>query len=159
MSNFTPGDRVPPWFKHLPFWKPAGRVYTTGHAKADALVVFRYERQGDVADWLNECYLSGENKEDIWIQLYCPLCFKGNSVAQPELSLKNNGPNPKKITLGREVRVKIDRAGLPEEIVNAFLFSVETPIGCAQCGTWKVIIKDGIAKDIGAVRSFEPLNG
>jgi hypothetical protein len=111
-----------------------------------------------MATWLNECYLSGEGARDIWIQLYCPLCFKGHDVPQVELSLKNNGPNPKHIELGRVVPIKIERAGIPDEVVDAYLFTVEEPVGCAGCGTWKVSIRDGVAKDIGAFRSFEPLS-
>jgi hypothetical protein len=162
-NPWVAAQRDPEWLRALPFARAGGQFITPARAEHDALATFEYVKQGDHLDSIMEVYRGPKTEDSVgedsnlWIQIYCPLCWKGNGVPQPELSLKNHGPNPKHITLGPLVERGFRNVfGQPVRVI-AHLLTVYEPIGCAECGTWKVSIQDGIARDIGKPQSFEPL--
>ena len=95
------------------------------------------EATGDV--YLSDDPAGGMDKL-IMVQLYCPFCWKGNGVTQPELTLRNHGQNPKHIEF-KKVEQKWSN-----EVRTLWLLTVDEPIGCPGCG-WRVHIENGAAKD------------
>ena len=144
----VPGWRTPGWMQSLPFFRPEGYVYTPGRSQHDFCAYTRFEHQGQEMIQKSEVYLSKDDgKELIHVQVYCPFCWKGNGVPQPELMIRNHGDNPKTIDFFRVPKwndLPLEDSQLEGDEI--YVMTVGEVITCSYCGKWSVKITRGYGK-------------